>query len=158
MNQKKYWTPDQARTEMKRYCAAQERSHEEVKTKLIERGIYGQELENIMAELISDNFLNELRYAKAYVSGKFRINAWGKNKIKAGLKLHKISDYNLTKALATIDQEIYLQVLKDLLVKKKNTLTDNGHDLRKKLFAYALQKGYESSFIFECIDDICSEE
>lgn len=155
---KKYWTPEQARTEMKRYCASQERSHEEVRSKLIERGVYGEELENIMAELIADNFLNELRYAKAYVSGKFRINTWGRNKIKAGLKLQKISDYNLKKAMSTIDESEYLKVLKELLIKKKNILPATGFDLRKKLFAYALQKGYESSSITDCIDDICSEE
>ena len=112
MIKKNSWTPDQALTELKRWCAMQERSHEAVRSKLYERGIYGDDMENIVATLISENFLNELRYAKSYVSGKFKINNWGRNKILAGLKMEKISSYNITIAMQTLDEDAYSNTLR----------------------------------------------
>lgn len=153
MIKKNRWTPDQALTELKRWCAIQERSHEAVRTKLYERGVYGDDMENIIASLISENFLNELRYAKAYVSGKFKMNHWGRNKILAGLKLEKISAYNINKAMQTLDEEAYMETLKTLIEKKEKTLIGNSLEKKKKLFAYLLQKGYEYQSIQNCIDD-----
>lgn len=99
-SKKSKWTQETALKELKRWCAAEERSHQAVRTKLIEHQIYGDQLEAIIAELIGENFLNELRFAKAYVSGKFKINQWGRNKIKMGLKQKNISTYNINKAMA----------------------------------------------------------
>lgn len=154
MIKKNRWTPDQALTELKRWCASQERSHEAVRTKLYERGIYGDEMENIIATLISENFLNELRYARAYVSGKFKINNWGRNKILAGLKMEKISSYNINKAMQSIDEDAYAETLIKLIEKKEKTLSGTSLEKKKKLFAYLLQKGYEYQNIQNCIDDL----
>ena len=75
---------------MQKICAIQERSHSEIRTRLIQHGVYGDELEQVIAELIADNFLDEERFAKAYVSGKFKIKRWGKIKIRSELKFRKI--------------------------------------------------------------------
>lgn len=154
MIKKNRWTPDQALTELKRWCAIQERSHEEVKTKLIERGIYGDDIDMIISELITENFLNELRFAKAYVSGKFKINGWGRIKILAGLKQHKISAYNIQKAIATIEEDAYQNLLKTTLMKKKELLTVSGLELKQKLFNYLAQKGFEPGEIQRCLSEV----
>ncbi len=153
MIKKTRWTPDQALTELKRWCAIQERSHEEVKTKLIERGIYGDDIDLIISELITENFINELRFAKAYVSGKFKINGWGRIKILAGLKQHKISNYNIQKAMVTIEEDEYQKLLLKTLLKKKELLSANGLELKQKLFNYLAQKGFEPGEIQNCLSE-----
>ncbi|MFN8320759.1 MAG: regulatory protein RecX [Saprospiraceae bacterium] len=158
MIKKNRWTPDQALTELKRWCAIQERSHEEVKTKLIERGIYGDEVDRIISELITENFINELRFAKAYVSGKFKINGWGRNKILQGLKQHKISSYNIQKSLATIEEDAYEYLLKKTMLKKKELISASGLELKQKLYNYLAQKGFEAGEIQKCMAEILDDK
>ncbi len=151
-SKKTKWTLDVALKELKRWCAADERSHQAVRTKLIEHQIYGDELESILAELISENFINELRFATAYVSGKFKINQWGRNKIKMGLKQKNISTYNINKAMAQIDEQMYLDLLSNLFNAKKR-LTGNKTNAEKlKLVNYLLQKGFEQHLIMDLLN------
>jgi regulatory protein len=79
---KKKINPAEARSKIYRYCAYQERSHQEVKSKLFDYGLRSNEVDEILAKLITDGFLNEERYAKAFVGGKFRMIKWGKLKIQ----------------------------------------------------------------------------
>jgi len=138
---------------MQKYCAYQDRCQSEVRTRLIEHHVYGEALEQIIAELISDNFINEERFAKSYVSGKFRIKKWGKLKIIKELKFRKISQYSINKALQQIEYDDYLHTLQNLLLKKANTLnTKDEWELKKKLTSYATQKGYEYEVIKEAIN------
>jgi regulatory protein len=149
---KSKWTQETALRELKRWCAGEERSHQAVRTKLIEHQIYGDELESIIAELISENFLNELRYANAYVSGKFKINHWGRNKIRMGLKQKNISTYNINKAMAQIDDVLYMDTLSEIFEnKKKMTGTKTNAD-KQKLVNYLLQKGFEMNLILDLLN------
>ena len=79
------------------YCAYQERSHKEVTEKLFKMGLKKNTIDEILSNLIQNNFINEARFASSYTSGKFRIKLWGKKRIKYGLKNHKVSDYNIQK-------------------------------------------------------------
>jgi regulatory protein len=146
------WTSDVALRELRRWCAADERSHQAVRTKLIEHQIYGDELESIIAELISENFINELRFAMAYVSGKFKINQWGRNKIKMGLKQKNISTYNINKAMAQIDEQIYLDLLSNLFNAKKRLTGTKTNGEKLKLVNYLLQKGFEQHLIMDLLN------
>jgi regulatory protein len=96
---KKKLTPNQALIKAQMSCAYQERCQQEIRDKLYEWGLHSNEVENIIADLISTNFLNEERFAKAFAGGKFRIKKWGKVKIKIELKKRKISDYCIRKGL-----------------------------------------------------------
>jgi regulatory protein len=101
------------------------------------------DLERIMTQLIEEDFLNELRYAKAYVSGKFRMNKWGRNKILRGLKHQDISSYCVKKAMEEIDEVEYNAVLYQLLEKKiRQYSKDDDYIKRNKLIKYALSRGY----------------
>lgn len=140
---------------MQRHCTIQDRCQSEIRTLLIEHSVYGDSLEEIIAELISDNFINEERYAKAYVRGKFRIKKWGRIKIVNELKFRKISTYSIGKALKEIDYDEYLNTLKVLLEKKSAVLrVNNKWERKKKLTSYAMQKGYEYDVINEAFSDI----
>ncbi len=77
---KKKLTPAQALTRAQLACAYQERCHQEMRNKLYEWGLYPDAVENILANLITENFLNEERFAKAYAGGKFRIKKWGRTR------------------------------------------------------------------------------
>jgi len=79
---KKRLTPQQARQTIKQYCAYQERSHFEVKTALCSHGLTIGEADEIIAELISEDYLNEERFARAFARGKFRMKKWGRVKIR----------------------------------------------------------------------------
>jgi regulatory protein len=140
---------------IKYYCAYQERSHKEVRTKLLELGVYGNDLENHITTLIDENYLNEERYACAIVRGKFRYKQWGRNKILSTLKQQDISAYCIKKGMAEIDEDEYLKTIDILSEKKLATLSGEKNKFIKmtKLKNYLLQKGYE----FEYINDIIKQ-
>jgi len=148
-----YWSREEAVLNIQKYCAFQERCHQEVRTKLLEHGIFGDLLEEIIADLISNNFLDEERFARTFARGKFRMKQWGKNKIRNELKLRKVSTYSISEAMKEIDDETYLSTLRHLLEKKERTTKfSNQFDRLKKLTDFAMVKGYEYELIKEIIN------
>jgi len=138
----------QALVKAEHFCAYQERSQKEVRYKLVEWGMRGDELEEIISELILNNFLNEERFAKSYASGKFNIKHWGRVKIKQGLKLKGVPDKILQKAIYSIDDDDYLQTIEKLALKKTEHLNENDPFKRKnKLMSYLQAKGFETDLI-----------
>ncbi len=143
-----------ARQKAEHYCAYQERSQQEVRDKLYEWGQYPSVVENIISQLISANFLNEQRFALAYATGKFRQNGWGKVKIKQGLKLKRVSDPLIKKALNNIDGDEYLAMLKRLIEKKAALVKEKDAFKRHfKLHQYLLSRGFESDLIREVLNN-----
>jgi len=134
------------------YCAYQERSQQEVRDKLYDWGLWTSVIENIISKLIEENFLNEDRFARAYVRGKFNQKGWGKIKIKQGLQLKKVSQPLIKKALLTIDLDDYIATLTAVIEKKARTLTErNGMKKRYKLQQYALSRGFEPELAAEVL-------
>ena len=145
-------TPQQALIKAQKYCAYQERCQQEVRDKLYEWGLHSNEVEQIISELIVDNFLNEERFAKAYAGGKFRIKKWGRIKIKLELKKRKISDYCIKKAMQEIKEEEYLQTIKALIVKKSKDIKDKNTQVRNyKMVKYIASKGFEQDLIWDLL-------
>jgi regulatory protein len=136
---------EQAFQKIKHFCAYQERNHAEVKKKLYGYGLYKQEVEELISKLIEENYLNEERFAIAYAGGKFRINHWGKNRIKYELKLKQVSDYCIKKALASISDEDYENAMEKLASDKLKALQNetNIFTQKTKLQNYLVGKGYE---------------
>lgn len=145
-------TPQQAKLKLMSFCAYQERSQHEVRQKLYDYGLYSAEVEEIIVDLIEDNFLNEERFARAYAGGKFRIKRWGRLKIKQGLQNHRLSAWCMKAAMEEIDEEEYMQVLEGVLHKKWEQLMGKKDFERQQLCArYALGRGYESDLIWEVL-------
>ena len=134
---------------LQRYCAFQERCHQEVRQKLYELSVYGDLQEEIVAELISDNFLNEERFARTYARGKFRSRSWGRIRIQQELKQRKVSDYCIRKGMEEIEEEEYLKALQKIIAKKQAELA-GGEEFtaRQKTAQYAMRKGFESELIW----------
>ena len=130
------------------WCAYQERSQQEVRNKLYEYGLHQTDVEDLISELITTNFLNEERFAMAYASGKVNIKKWGKIKVKQGLKLKKVPDRLIQKALNSIDGDKYVANLLAIAEKKSSILTEKEPYKKKfKLITYLLSKGYELDII-----------
>lgn len=152
---KKYISKEDALSKLEQYCAYQDRCHQEVRTKLLDLGIYGDDLEEIISDLISDNFLNEERYARSYARGKFRIKKWGRTRIQRELKLRNISAYCLRKAMEEIEEEEYEQTLRAVLEKKERLLRESDfYKKRYKLVQYAMQRGFESALVWATVKEL----
>lgn len=144
----KVFSREQAKTKAESYCAYQERSQQEVRDKLYDWGLHERDVEQIISELIEQNFLNEERFALAYTLGKFRIKGWGKIKIRHALKLKRVPEKMIAKSLKAIDPDDYIAKLNQLIEKKSATLREaDPFRLRYLLTRYAASKGYEGDLI-----------
>ena len=142
---------------LERFCAYQERSQKQVEDKGRKLGLSQSQIDLAMVELIQSKFLNEERFALAYVKGKVNIKGWGKNKLILGLKRAGISQSLINKALQSVGTEknekaLDIQIRKKLksLFKNDDTvemiLTGNeklDFETRNKLVRFLLGKGFE---------------
>ncbi len=140
---------EKAIQKIKHYCAYQERSHKEVKEKLYSFGLYKYEVEEVLSQLIEENYLNEERFAIAFAGGRFRIKQWGKTKIRYELKLRGVSEYNIRKAIAGIEAEDYEKTFNKLANAKLATQKSEKNIFVKKskIQQFLLQKGFEHTMI-----------
>ena len=146
-------TKEQAYQKAKHYCAYQERCHSEVKEKLYTLGLYKKEVEELMAALVEENYLNEERFAVQFAGGRFRIKRWGRVKIKYELKQKQVSDYCIKKALSSIDEKDYERTLQKLFTEKKKTSKSekNSFVRKRKISDYLMGKGFETDQINELL-------
>lgn len=150
MQQKNIGT-EKALQKIRHFCSYQERSHQEVKEKLYSFGLYKDEVESLISQMIEENYLNEERYAVAFAGGKFRVRQWGRVKIKYELKQKRVGDYCIKKGLASIDEDDYEKTLEKLFEDKKASLRSEKNIFikKQKIQAYLMQKGFESNLVSE---------
>ena len=149
----KSYTIKEALAKLQKYCAYQDRCHKEVEQKLKQMRMIPEAVESIIVDLIQDNHLNEERFAKAYVRGKFSIKKWGRVRLTLELKQRQISKYVIKIALAEIDPDDYLQTFHALAEKKAQTLTEtNPFKRKKKLADYLLYRGWESHLVYDKVN------
>lgn len=146
------YTVTEAISKLKKYCAYQERSQFEVKQKLRQHGVLGEEADFVISELISENFLNEERYARAYTRGKFNIKRWGKKKIVSGLRQKGVSESCIRMGLTEIPESKYQSVLRAEVAK----LIDGSESAieKQKAVRKLMTKGFETPLILRYIKDI----
>lgn len=136
----------------RKYCSYQERSHNEVRSKLLQWKVYGDELEEILCELISDGFLNESRFASIYVQSKFNQKSWGKLKIKSSLQFKGITPTCIDISLDEIDPKIYKEKLIQLFERKAGDLDLNEPNERAKVIRYLQNRGFETELILSVVN------
>lgn len=143
----------QALSKIYRYCAYQERSHREVKNKLFEYGLYSSEVDETLSRLITEGFLNEERYAKAYAGGKFRMLKWGKVKIQRELEMEGLTPKCIASGLAEIDSKDYSKTLLRLIRNKSEQINEpNSFKKKNKVARFAIGKGYEPELVWEILN------
>ncbi len=145
-------TADQILDKMAKYCAYQERSVKEVTDKLKTFEISEKDREEIINYLLDNKFVNDERFAHAFVRGKINQSGWGVNKIRFHLIQKGVSKEIIDEALQSFDEEAYRQRLVEVLKAKAKTVKSaNDFERNRKLAAYAIQKGFEAPLVWEVI-------
>ena len=149
-------TKEKALQKIRHFCSYQERSHMEVKEKLFSLGVWKKDVDEIISQLIEENYLNEERFARQFAGGKFRAKNWGRVKIKYELKQKQVSEYCIARALTEIDEVAYEKAFQKLALKKIKELKSekNIFTKKRKIRDYLLQKGYE----FDLINKLLNSE
>lgn len=152
---KEYPTIREAIQKLEHYCAYQDRCHDEVTQKLRTLRMTAEEIDLIIVHLITENFLNEERFACSFARGKHRIKHWGKTRIVRELQMRHISKYNIDKALKEIPISEYLENFHIWAEKHWEFLLEKDPQKKKKKWCdYFLRKGFESNLIYEKIHDL----
>lgn len=152
------FTPTQAYEKISSYCAYQERSHKEVRNKLYEYGLHRGEVDELLSRLITDGFLNEQRFAKAFAGGKFRIKKWGRNKIVHELEAHGVAPKCIRLGLNEINATDYKKTLLQLVSKKlAETKEENPFKRRNLVARFVIGKGYEPELVWDLLKELPSD-
>ncbi len=145
-------------TRLQRYCAYQDRCHLEVRRKLLDLGARGDEVEEIIAELITDKFLDEERFARSFARGRFRHKQWGRLRITRELQQRQVGDYCIRKAMEEIDPGEYLAALEQLIRKKDEQEKEQDPFLRRqRVAAFAIRRGFEPEQVWEKVKELVGE-
>lgn len=135
------------------YCAYQERSQQEVRDRLYKMGLYRDEVEEVLTELITENYVNEERFASTFARGKFNLKRWGRIKISYELKNRNISSYCIDKALEEISAEEYEKVITELIDKKLRQMSGDEYILKNKIARHLISKGFESELVWSILNN-----
>lgn len=137
---------------MEHYCAYQDRCLSEARKKLTSLGWIGQEAEGILNELKECGFIDEARFARSYAGGKFRMNHWGRNRIRYRLKQKGIPSSLIREGLEEIPEEDYRRLILDLASRKHASPGRSGNQgLYLGVRTYLLGRGFEAELIQELL-------
>lgn len=147
-------SPDQVLDKMAKYCAYQERCEKDVVEKLKTFDISQKDRDDIFNYLVDNRFVNNERFAESFVRGKINQSGWGLNKIRFHLLQKSINKEIIDEALQATDKQAYRQRLTDLLKSKAQSVkAENEFEKKRKLAAYAMQKGFESVLVWEVLKE-----
>ncbi len=136
-------------------CSRREFCVDDIRNKLSLWGLEKDDSDKVITTLIAEKFIDETRYSAAFVRDKFKYNKWGRVKISSHLKSKKIPEKTINEALKSIDNDQYINLLKGLLEGHRRTIkAKNKYDLKSKLLHYGLSKGFESSLLYDILNDL----
>lgn len=134
-------------------CARQECSRRDISTKLVGKGATAAEAREVVDRLVGEGFIDDARYARAFVADKFRFEHWGRVKISYMLHLKGLPDNVVDAALQQIDEAQYAETLKDFLEGKLRTVrAATPYALRQKVARAAISRGFEPDLVFQALD------
>lgn len=140
---------------MMKICSTQEKCKSDIYTKLKNWNVDDDLIEKIIQKLVEENFINEERYAKAFVNDKFKFNKWGKIKIRYELKLKQIDNSVIEDAIEIIDENKYYELAEEIVKSKLKTVkSGNIYETKAKLIRFAYNKGFEQEIIYSIADKI----
>ncbi|QWT85693.1 RecX family transcriptional regulator [Chryseobacterium sp. PCH239] len=148
--EKKSYTFDEIKQKLVNYCVYQERCHAEVEQKMREFLLIDEAKEEIILFLLKENFLNEERFTRSYIRGKFYIKHWGKTKIKINLKQKQISERLISSCFDEIDDSDYEKTIRKIFddyYTKQTGLKE--YQKKTKTIKYLMSKGFEYEKIID---------
>lgn len=144
-----------ALAQMQANCSRSEKCCYDIKLALKKKQIKNSDIEQIIELLVDDKFINDERYALYFVRDKFRLAKWGKQKISYMLKNKQIAQEYIGLAFAEIDDRIYRETLKELIVKKRNQLSEpDKYKAKDKILRFAVSRGFETALVFNLFDEL----
>ncbi len=142
-------TPETAFSRAAARCSLRECCRSDFRRKFLEGGLSSSEAEAVLRRLEGEGYIDESRYARAFVHDKLAYEGWGRVKMCAALRLKGISDADISAACAEIDEEEYRGVLRRLVRQKRRALTDSESPAaRQKIVRFLASRGFEANFVF----------
>ena len=139
-------------------CSKSELCQYDISEKLKKWQVSPSEIQKILHHLVKEHFIDDQRYALAFVKDKFRFNRWGKQKIVYQLRQKKIDQALIQQALDEIPEKEYLQLIADEAEKKLKTIhSPNEFERKNKTARYLLAKGFESNLVFKILNHEVTE-
>lgn len=142
--EKKLFTFDEIKLKMVNYCVYQDRCHYEVEQKMKEFVLIPEAKDEILMYLIKENYLNEERFTRSYIRGKFYIKSWGRNKIRQHLKQKGITEKLISKSMDEIDEADYEKTVRKIwnaYYEKQKGLKE--YQKKIKTTRYLMSRGFE---------------
>ena len=149
----KQLTPAEALNKAAAYCTLCERCVSEVRAKLTAWGMTPAEQNSIVERLVSEKFIDETRYCRAFVNDKLKFNHWGRIKISAALREKQLPKELAKEALEQIDEELYMEILTETIATKRREYKGkDDYATKQKLMRFAASRGFEPSIIMRMIN------
>ena len=150
---KKEMTEQAAYLQLAALCAQAEHCQQEMRDKMKRWELHETAQNRVIARLIKERYIDDERYARAFVKDKILYNKWGRRKIQQGLWMKHIDDDIQQRVLDEVDDEEYLNVLKPLLNQKRKSIKAQGdYELNQKLVRFALGRGFTFDIIRQCLN------
>lgn len=151
---KKLFTFEEIKQKLVNYCVYQDRCHAEVEQKMREFVLIPEAKEEILLYLMKENYLNEERFTRSYIRGKFYIKNWGKTKIKINLKQKGITEKLISTCFDEIDENDYLNIITKIYENYEGKLKGlQNYQKKHKTIKYLLNKGFEYEAILQVIEN-----
>ena len=148
-------TADEALASLMRLCARAERSSGDALRLMQNWGVAKEEQYRVLQKLQSERFIDDRRYAEAFVREKCNLSAWGRYKIQSALKRKGIANDIITEALAKLNPTDNKKRLQDRLQTKiKHIKYDTAYQLKTKLIRYALSLGFEMDDVMDSVNEV----
>ena len=160
---KKIGTPksksaEEALSSLMRLCARAERSSGDAMRLMIRWQVPSEERHKVLQELIAERFIDDRRYAEAFVREKINLSAWGEYKIKAALRNKGISEDVINSVLAEVDSLHNVERLRERLTRKLRSLkADTPYQLKTKLIRHGLSLGFPTDVVIECVEKLMND-
>ena len=156
-------TEQGAYLQLAQLCARSEHCHHELTEKMRRWDMSDEAQARVMARLVGERYVDDERYARAFVRDKIRYNKWGRRKVEQALWAKHIDDDIRERVLGEIGDDEYLSVLRPLLQQKRRSVkADSDYELNQKLVKFALSRGFTYDIIRQCIsgdiDDVDEED
>ena len=146
-------TEQEAYLQLAAMCAQAEHCEQEMRDKMKRWAVEPDAQDRVIARLIKERYIDNERYARAFVKDKIRYNKWGRRKVMQALWMKRIDDDILHQVLDEIDDKEYIDVLIPLLKQKRKAIkAKSDYELNQKLVRFALGRGFDFSIICQCMD------
>lgn len=158
---KKDMTEQEAYLQLAALCAQAEHCQQEMRDKMRRWELDEMVQNRIIARLVKERYIDDERYARAFVKDKIRYNKWGRRKVQQALWQKRIDSEIQQRVLDEIDEKEYLDVLRPLLKQKRKSIrAASDYELNQKLVRFALGRGFGFDIIRQClnVDDIDIDE